>query len=149
MAKRTVTGTAVRNLTVYRDFGLNAVYARFVPLRENQNVSLSNTVRVHMIPLPNGARILDGWVATGSLPTTGGLKVGTTSSLSNFVAYQSIAANQFTRFNVPAGPGTKISLTASDINSYSTVVLTTTLITSASTTVTFGMCVYYTVEDQV
>lgn len=148
MAKRTITGTTVRNLTVYRDFGLNAVYAEFVPLRENQNVSISNTVVVHMIPLPNGARVLDGWIRATNW-TTGGVMVGMSDTLSCFVASQSLAANQFTRFNVPGGVGRKISLTASDVNSYSTVCVSTTLITSASTTGTIAMCVYYAVEDQV
>lgn len=148
MAKRTVTGTLVQNLNVYRAPGLNAVYAEIDFRRENQNVSLSNTVYVHTVPLPNGARILDGYIrATGR--TTGQYQVGVASTLSAFVAAQSITADQMTRFNVPGGIGTKISLTASDVNSYSTVVVSLINATSASTTGTLALVVYYAVEDQV
>lgn len=148
MAKRTVTGTMVTNLQVTRNPGLNAVYAEIDFRREGQRTSLSNTVVVHVVPLPNGARIMDGWVrATGR--TTGGIMVGMTDTLSCFVASQSLAADQLTRFNVAANVGRKISLTASDVNSYSSVAVTTTLVTSASTTGTIGIMVYYTVEDQV
>lgn len=148
MAKRTITGTTVRNLTVYRQFGLNAAYAQVDFRRENQNVSVSNTIYVHTIPLPNGARILDGYVtATGR--TTGQYQVGVASTLSCFVAAQSMTATQMTRFNVAGGIGTKMSLTASDVNGYTTVVVSCINATSASTTGTIGLCLYYTVEDQV
>lgn len=148
MAKRTITGTTVRNLTVYRQFGLNAVYAQVDFRRENQNVSLSNTVYVHTIPLPNGARIVDGYV-TAAGRTTGQYQVGMTTTLSCFVAAQSMTAAQMTRFNVPGGIGAKMSLTASDVNSYTTVVVSCINATSASTTGTLGLCLFYAVEDQV
>lgn len=144
----TVTGTLVRNLTVFRDFGLNAVYAEIDFRRENQNCSLSQTVYVHTVPLPNGARILDGWVrATGR--TTGLYQVGLTTTLSCFVAGQSMTATQMTRFNVAGGIGAKVSLTASDVNSYQTIVVTCQNATSASTTGTIAFCVFYAVEDQI
>lgn len=149
MAKRTVTGTTVRNLTVYRRPGFNFAYAEFDARRENQNVSLSNTVYVHMIPLPNGARVLDGWIrSTGRV--TGQYQVGFPGTLSCFVAAQSMTAEQMTRFNVPGGfINTKVSLTASDVNSYSSVVVSLVNVTSASTTGTVALLVRYAVEDQI
>lgn len=144
----TLTGTMVRNLNVFRDFGLNAVYAEIDFRRENQLVSLSQTVYVHTIPLPNGARILDGWVrATGRV--TGLYQVGISTTLSCLVAGQSMTATQMTRFNVAGGIGTKVSLTASDVNSYQSVIVTCQNATSASTTGTIALCVYYAVEDQI
>src|SRR5512147_2727050 len=98
----TITGTTVRNLTVYRQFGLNAAYAEIDFRRENQNCSLSQTVYVHTLPLPNGARILDGWVRASGR-TTGMYQVGVASTLSCFVAGQSMTATQMTRFNVAGG----------------------------------------------
>lgn len=149
MAKHTITGSMVSHLRVRRSPGLNFAYAEWDARKDNQNSpTLSATNYVHMIPLPNGARVLDGWIrATGR--TTGQYQVGFLGSLSGLVAAQSMTAAQMTRFNVPAGIGIKVSLTASDVNSYTTVVMSAINMTSASTTGTIALCVWYTVEDQV
>lgn len=143
MAKRTVTGTMVTNLQVRRGPGLNAVYAMVDFRREGQMTSLSNTVYVHMIPLPDRARIIDGWVKAEDR-ASGQYQVGLASTLSCFVAAQSMTAAQMTRFNVNFGQ--QLSLTASDVNSYSTVVVSAINCTSASTTGTIAVCVYYSMD---
>lgn len=143
MAKVTVTGTLVTNLQVRRNRGLNAAYALVDFRREGQKASLSNTVYVHMIPLPDRARIVDGWVKSGAR-TTGQYQVGLASTLSCFVAAQSMTASQMTRFNVNFGQ--QLSLTASDVNSYSTVVVSAINCTSASTTGTIAVCVFYSMD---
>lgn len=149
MAKFTLTGTTVRNLTVFRDFGLNAAYSKFVMVaQEGYPSSMSQTVYAHMIPLPNGARIMDGYI-TVSDAADGAVQVGMASSLSSFVQLTSVAAAALIRFNVPTGVGSKVSLTASDVNGYTTIVTTAVLMNTASPTMTIQMCVYYAVEDQV
>lgn len=149
MAKFTLTSTTVRNLTVIRDFGLNVAYSEYRFQTEDHPSSMSQTIYVHMIPLPNGARVLDGYLrVTGA--GDGAIQAGVVGTLSTFINLTSVATDpQLTRFNVPNGIGYKMSLTASDVNSYSNVIATAVLMNTSSATMTFAMCVYYAVEDQI
>lgn len=148
MAEATLTGTLVSRLTVKREFGLNCVYASasYTNAGALERISLSDSLRIRLIPLPNRARILDGWIKCGDV-TTGYYNLGDSSASARFVASQSMTADQMTRFNVPAGIGHKVSLTVSDENSHDDLILSICDVTSASTTFCVAACVYYVVED--
>lgn len=144
MADATVTGTLVTNLQVLANRGLNVAYGVYD--FKAQGVTTSTSLVIQMVPVPHKARIIDLWVRMDSF-VTGGFVVGDSSLSNRYITGASMsAAGQLTRLNVPGGAGYKISLTASDENSFDTIDVTLNGATSDSASGTIVMAVYYIME---
>lgn len=148
MADRTITSSLVQGRMVYRDHrGLNAVYCNFdfhnTPGAQGRE-TLSNSLIIQMIPLPDQARILDMWFRSDRA-TTGGYTIGDSSQTNRFMTGSFSAAGQLTRV-AQSAMNYKVSLTASDINSFYPIMVTIKGTPTASATGCIAMCVYYTID---
>ena len=144
MADNTVTSTLVTNLKFQRNPGLNIVYCMYD--FKATGITTSTSLVVQMVPVPDGARILDILVRNDGF-VTGGFVVGDSSLSNRFITGASLsAAGQLTRLNVPGGAGYIVSLTASAQNSYDTIDWTMNGATSDSASGCIHMTVWYVVE---
>lgn len=144
MADLTVTSTLVTNLKVTRNLGLNVATCVFD--FKAQGVTSTASLVIQMVPVPDGARILDLWVRNDNF-VAGGFVVGDGSLSNRFITGASLsAAGQLTRLNVAGGAGYLVSLTASDQNSYDTIDFTMNGSPSSSASGTIVMTVFYVVE---
>lgn len=148
MADRTVTATSVQNEGALVTHGLNFKYATFSMEKAiGYGASISNSLMIQMIALPNGARVIDLWVTLYNR-TDGAFAVGDGSLSNRFITAKSMTADGQTNFlDAPHGAGWKVSTTASDETRFEPIILTTTAATaSASTTGCIHMGVYYLME---
>ena len=139
----TCTSTLVQNLKVKSTPGVIGVYCVYDFFKTGVTTSASTVIQ--MIPVPHGARILDLWVRNDNL-NTGAFSVGDGSSSVRFVSSTSLAATLLTRMNVAGAIGYKVSLTASDQNSYDTIDISFGGATSDSASGCIHMCVFYTMD---
>lgn len=152
MANRTLTATMAKNGPVIARQGLNFAYSTFDMLRgvSQGNFSVSNTLVIQMVKLPNNARILDLFV-TFTDRADGAFTVGDQSLTNRYVTATSMSASLQTTFlNAAAGAGYKISLsnssTVTEVKSEPINIFTTNTILSASTTGCIAMGVYYLMD---
>lgn len=152
MANRTITSTMVKHGPVICRKGLNFAYGTFDMLRgvSGGTFSVSNTLVIQMIPVPNNARILDMFVKFTDR-ADGAFTVGDSSLTNRYITATSMSASlQTTILNNPAGAGYKISLTNSstitEVKFEPITLFTTNTIASASTTGCIAMGVYYIME---
>lgn len=148
MADRTITASLVQNRMVYRGHrGVNVAYCNFdfhtTPGSQGRE-TLSPSLVIQMIPLPDQARILDMWVRSDRA-TTGGYVVGDTSLSNRFMSGSLSAAGQLTRAQQSA-MNYKVSLTASDVNSFYPIQLTINGTPTASATGCIAMAVFYVID---
>ncbi|CAB4192443.1 hypothetical protein UFOVP1244_28 [uncultured Caudovirales phage] len=139
----TVTSSLVANLQVQRNKGLNTAFCLYN--FKKTGVTTSASTYIQMVPLPNGARILDLWVRNDNL-NTGAFSVGDSSLTTRFVTATSLAATLLTRMNNPLGVGYRVSLTASDENSFDTIDISFAGATSDSASGCIAMCVHYIID---
>ena len=114
--------------------GAQSVFAQYVT-----TASLTAASVIQMIPVPSGARLVDGWVKS---PGTGYLvSVGDGGDVDRYVQSKSGSALQ--RFEVAAGMGYQYSVSDDAIVRWDTIDI---LIGSAAATGTFQMCVTYAMD---
>lgn len=150
MAAVTVTSNQVQNGPVFGDRpGLNVAYSQHVwSGGPASSTSLSVSVCLQMLAIPNGARLVDLAVevrgATGQ--TQGGYAVGDASSTARYVATTSLNASRVVT-RATTGLGFRYSLTESDFTTFDTIDLT---FSGAALTSTLTLCVemvaYYVMD---
>lgn len=148
MADRTITSSLVQNRMVFRENrGVNVAYCNFdfhqTPGSQGRE-TLSPSLVIQMIPLPDQARILDMWIRSDRA-TTGGYVVGDSSLSNRFMTGSLSVAGQLTR--MPQSISTyKVSLTASSINDFYTINVVINGTPTASATGCIAMAVFYTID---
>lgn len=148
MANRTVTSTMVQNGPTIRKVGLNFAYGTFDVRKAvaQGNFSVSNTLVIQMVPIPNNARIVDLFVTLYDR-ADGAITVGDGSLTNRYVTATSMSSSlQTILLNNPAGAGYKISLTSSVRTFVPMTIFTSNTILSASTTGCIAMGVYYLMD---
>jgi hypothetical protein len=143
MADRTITSSLVTNLQVHRHRGLNAVFCLYDFKATGETVSASLVIQ--MVPVPHGARILDLYVRNDNL-ASGGFVVGDSSLSNRYITLTSLAATLLTRLNATTGVGFKVSLTASDENSFDTIDIILNGTPSSSASGCIAMTVFYVMD---
>lgn len=148
MADRTVSTTTVQNGPTILSTGLNHAYSTFAfDTLGKYSASVSNTLHIHMVPIPNNARILDmrlTWYDRQDAIYA----VGDLSLSDRYITATSLTTDtQVNRLNNAAGAGYKISLSNSNVAlevKYEPLIITMVGSTSASGCV--HMSVYYRME---
>jgi len=139
----TCTSTLVQNLQVQRNKGVNTVFCLYD--FKKTGITTSASTYIQMVPVPNGARILDLWVRNDNL-NTGAFTVGDGSLSTRFIASTSLAATLLTRMGNQLGAGYRVSLTVSDENSFDTIDISFGGATSDSASGCIAMCVHYIID---
>lgn len=141
----TISTATIQNGPIVGRSGLNFAYAEF----DFRGRSVSNSLVIQMVGVPNGARILDLWV-TFYNRTDGSFAVGDASLSNRYITALSLTANGQTNFlNNAAGAGYKISLTGSIRQFTPITIYTPETMASASTTGCVHMGVYYFMDPNV
>lgn len=148
MADRTITSSLVQNRMVFRENrGVNAVYCNFdfhqTPGSQGRE-TLSPSLVIQMIPLPDQARILDMWIRSDRA-TAGGYAIGDSSLSNRFMTGSLSAAGQITHMQESIATY-KVSLTASSINDFYTINVVINGAPTASATGCIAMAVFYTID---
>jgi len=150
MTERTITGVEVNDRRVFKGgMELHAVYGHYNFAHNDETVSA--TLVVQVVALPDQARVQDLYVITEGFGGTGGYVVGD-SSLSNrymTLASLSVAAGgkMVNYMNVQAGRGYKVSLTPSSVPQFYPINVTINGAPSATRSGCIAMCVWYTIDN--
>ena len=158
MTERTITSVEVNDRRVFnagRGAGpacgglVNVAYGHYNFAKGSETVSA--TLVVALVALPDQSRILDLWYRTTGFGGTGGFVIGDASLSSRFMSGSLSAVPQFGRMISngavpPAGINYKVSLTASDVNSFYTVNFTINGAPTATASGCIAMTVYYTLD---
>lgn len=115
--------------------------------------TVSPSLVLQMVALPNQARILDMWVRF-DFGGTGGYVVGDASLSNRFMSGSLSTAPLFARMVAAAGvngksngPNYKVSLTESDVNSFYPILLEFNGLPTASASGCVAMAVYYLIDN--
>jgi len=150
MASLTITSTQVNNGPILSDRpGLLHKFVQF-NLGPDAPGSISASVCLQMIAIPDGARILDLTLrCTGISTQVGNFTVGDGSSTARFCAAISITSSTVvTRLNAAGGAGFLVSLTASHVPAtFDTIDLTFVAVTSTRT-MCIEMSAFYVMEER-
>jgi hypothetical protein len=129
---------------------LHVCYDHYNFAKTGETVSPSLVVQI--CPLPNQARIVDIQIKTDGFGGTGGFVVGDASLTNRFFATTSLAsATQYVRMisngAAPSGGlNYKVSLTASDQNSFYPLLFELNGAPTATASGCIAMAVYYTID---
>lgn len=157
MAERTITSVNVNARAVFREAKgsgvlgglLYACYDHYNFARNGETVSPSLVIQ--MCPLPDQARIVNITVKT-DFGGTGGFVVGDASLSNRFFTGQSLSAapqiaNMISAGAAPSGGiNYKVSLTASEVNSFYPILFEINGAPTASASGCVAMTVYYTLD---
>lgn len=149
MAATTITSNQVKYGPVRGDTpGLNARHVNFVWGRDVGARSLSVSVCLQLVPIPDGARIIDIILsATFAGSQQGGYAVGDNSSTARYMTTQSMtASNVVQRLAVAAGAGFRYSLTQSDFVTWDTIDMTFSGALTSTRTCCIDMTVFYLMD---
>ena len=166
MAERTLTSVEVEDRKVFameEGYGsassvsgnaagyLHVAYGHYNFKSHNETVSASLVIQ--MVALPDQARIVDMW-ARFDFGGTGGYVIGDASLSNRFLSGSLSAALLFARLQaaggingLSGGPNYKVSLTASDANSYYPILLEINGVPTASASGCVAMAVYYLIDN--
>lgn len=157
MAERTITSVNVNARAVYKSGKgagvqaglLHVCYDHYNFAHNGETVSPSLVIQ--MCPLPDQARILNITIRT-DFGGTGGFVVGDASLSNRFFTGQSLSAapqiaNMISTGAAPSGGlNYKVSLTASDVNSFYPLLFELNGAPTASASGCVAMTVYYTID---
>lgn len=164
MAEKTLTSVEVEDRKIYaagQGYGsassvsgdacgfLHVAYGHYNFARHNETVSASLVVQ--MVALPNQARIVDIWVGF-DFGGTGGYVIGDASLSNRFMSGSLSAAPLYARLlggvnGMSGGTNYKVSLTASNQNSSYPILLEINGVPTASASGCVAMAVYYLIDN--
>lgn len=149
MAATTITSQAVKAGPVRGDVvGLNYRQVHVDWGKDIGSRSLSTSVCLQMVPVPNGARIIDVILrATFPGSAQGGYAVGDGSSTARYMTTQSMTSSQVVqRLAVAAGAGFRYSVTESDFLTFDTIDVTFSGALTSTLTCCLDMMVFYLMD---
>lgn len=151
MAALTVTSTQVNNGPILSDIpGLNTKHVSHCWGKSGGGTTLSVSVCLQMIAIPDGARVLD--VVTeviGTTITQGGYAIGDGSSTARYVTTTSLTNSRVvTRASASTGIDFRYSVTQSDFYTFDTIDITFTANVTSTLTLCVEMVAYYVMDRQ-
>lgn len=150
MAATTITSQQVKLGPITADWpGLNVKNVHIDWGKDIGGRSLSVSVCLQMLAVPNGARIVD-LIFKATWPsgeTQGGYTIGDGSSTARYVTTTSMTTSPVvSRLAVAAGAGFRYSVTESDFATFDTIDLTFSGALTSTLTGCFDMTVYYVMD---
>jgi len=152
MTERTITSVEVNARAIFQAGAeLHVAYGHYNFAHNDETVSA--TLVVQVVGLPNQSVVQDLYVITEGFGGTGGYVVGDSSLSNRFITGVSLsvaAGGKMVRYmNQQAGRGYKVSLTASAINDFYPINVTINGAPSATRSGCIAMCVWYTIDNPV